>query len=78
VAERVVLLGEPAGRAFDDWLRAVVRSSGLELERTVETLGAPWDRRMLPIADGEAVSVLVGSGWPRESSASRPFPSIRR
>ncbi len=58
-AECVLLPREPAGRAFNDWLRALVRAAGFELDRTLETVSAPWDRRMLPVAAGEAVSVLV-------------------
>jgi DNA-binding transcriptional LysR family regulator len=65
--ECVLLPREPTGRAFNVWLRAVVRAAGYELERTRETLSAPWDRRMLPVADGEAVSALVG-GWAQASS----------
>jgi len=69
-AERVLLPREPPGRAFNTWLSAVVRAAGFELERTVKTLSAPWDRRMLPVADGEAVSVFVGE-WVQE-----PIPGI--
>ena len=37
-AEELVLLPrEPAGRAFNQWLRAVVRGAGYELEQTLET-----------------------------------------
>ncbi len=59
VAERVLLPREPAGKTFNAWFRAVIRSAGLELERTLETLSAPWDRRMLPVANGEAVCPFV-------------------
>ena len=65
VAECVLLPREPVGRAFNAWLRAVLRAAGFELDRTRETLSAPWDRRMLPVADGEAVSDLrrgLGAG----------------
>jgi hypothetical protein len=58
-AERVLLPREPTGRAFNAWLEAVLRAAGLELRHTLRTLSAPWDRRMLPVAHGEAVSVLV-------------------
>ena len=65
--ERVLLPRGGAGpAAFTLWLRAVVRAAGFELERTVETLSAPWDRRMLPVADGEAVSVFVAE-WASEA-----------
>jgi len=67
-AERVLLPREPPGRAFNAWLRAVVRAAGFELERTRETMSAPWDRRMLPVADGDAVSVFV-EGSTQESIA---------
>jgi DNA-binding transcriptional LysR family regulator len=65
-AERVLLPREPPGGAFNAWLSAVFRAAGFELERTVKTLSAPWDRRMLPVADGEAVSVFVGE-WVQEA-----------
>ena len=67
-AERVLLPREPPGRAFNAWLHAVVRAAGFELERTMETISAPWDRRMLPVADGEVVSVFVGE-WAQEAIA---------
>ena len=65
-AERVLLPREPPGSAFNAWLGAVVRAAGFELENTLKTLSAPWDRRMLPVADGEAVSVVVGE-WVDEA-----------
>jgi DNA-binding transcriptional LysR family regulator len=64
-AECVLLPREPTGRVFNAWLRAIVRAEGFELERTMETLSAPWDRRMLPVADGAVVSVFVGE-WIQE------------
>jgi DNA-binding transcriptional LysR family regulator len=64
-AERVLLPREPAGQMFNAWLGALMRVHGLELERTVKTLGAPWDRRMLPVANGEAVSVVVAE-WAKD------------
>jgi DNA-binding transcriptional LysR family regulator len=67
-AECVLLPREPPGRAFNAWLRAVVRAAGFELERTLETMSAPWDRRMLPVADGKVVSVFVAE-WTQESIA---------
>jgi DNA-binding transcriptional LysR family regulator len=68
VAECVLLPREPPGRAFNEWLRAVVRAEGYELGRTRETMSAPWDRRMLPVAAGEVVSVLVAE-WTQEPIA---------
>jgi hypothetical protein len=65
-AERVLLPRGGTGAAFNDWLRAVVRAAGFELEQTVESPSAPWDRRMLPVADGEAVSVFVAE-WASEA-----------
>ena len=70
VAELVLLPREPPGGAFNAWLAAVVRTVGFELVRTLKTLSAPWDRRMLPVADGEAVSVVVGE-W-----VSEPIPGV--
>ena len=52
-----------------------MRAAGFELERTVEALSAPWDRRMLPVADGDAVSVFVAE-WAAqavEGVAAVPF-----
>ena len=69
-AELVLLPREPAGSAFNSWLRAVVRAAGFELQRTLETLSAPWDRRMLPVASGEVVSLFVGE-WTHE-----PIPGV--
>jgi DNA-binding transcriptional LysR family regulator len=65
-AERVLLPREPPGHVFNAWLRAVILAHGFELDRTMKTLSAPWDRRMLPVAGGEAVSVVVAewaTGW---------------
>jgi DNA-binding transcriptional LysR family regulator len=59
VAECVLLPRDPVGRGFNAWLRAVLRASGFELGETRETLSAPWDRRMVPVADGETASVFV-------------------
>jgi DNA-binding transcriptional LysR family regulator len=58
-AECVLLPREPAGLVFNAWMRALLRAAGAELERTLETMSAPWDRRMLPVAAGDVVSVLV-------------------
>jgi hypothetical protein len=47
---------------------------GFELERTLDTLSAPWHRGMLPVANGEAVCVFrrrLGVGVDRRG-ASRP------
>jgi DNA-binding transcriptional LysR family regulator len=68
VTEYVLLPREPPGRAFNVWLRAVFLAAGFELDRTLETLSAPWDRRMLPVAAGENVSLVVGE-WVEEPIA---------
>jgi hypothetical protein len=60
VAEVVMLPTEPPGQAFNAWFRTIVRAAGCELDRTMQTMSAPWDRRMLPVASGEAVSQFVG------------------
>ena len=67
-AECVLLPREPPGGVFNAWLTAVVRATGFELERTLKTLSAPWDRRMLPVAQGEAVSLFVAE-WVEEPIA---------
>ena len=64
-AERVLLPREPPGQVFNAWLRTVFRAHGFELERTTQTMSAPWDRRMLPVASGEAVCVVVAE-WTTE------------
>ncbi|HET6547510.1 MAG TPA: LysR family transcriptional regulator [Solirubrobacter sp.] len=74
-AERILLPRGGTGAAFNAWLHAVARAAGFELERTVEALSAPWDRRMLPVADGEAVSVFVAEWAPEaiDGVAAVPF-----
>jgi hypothetical protein len=74
-AERVLLPREPPGQVFNAWLRALIRVHGFELGRSVKTLSAPWDRRMLPVANGDAVAVVVAE-WTKESTtglAAVPF-----
>ncbi len=66
VADVVMLPTEPPGQMFNAWFRTVVRAAGFELDRTVKTMSAPWDRRMLPVAGGEAVSQFVGE-WAAEA-----------
>ena len=75
VAECVLLPNEPPGRVFNSWLRAVIRAAGFELGRTRKSMSAPWDRRMLPVADGEAVSVVVAEWTPdlNEGVSAVPF-----
>lgn len=74
-AERVLLPREPPGKAFNAWLRTVFGAHGVVLERTVKTLSAPWDRRMLPVANGEAVSIVVAEwvGEPTLGFAAVPL-----
>jgi DNA-binding transcriptional LysR family regulator len=59
VTERVLLPREPPGQMFNGWLRALFRSHGSEFERTMMSASAPWDRRTLHVASGEAVAVVV-------------------
>jgi DNA-binding transcriptional LysR family regulator len=66
--ECVLLPREQPGGVFNAWLRAVVRAAGYALDRTLQTMSAPWDRRMLPVAEGEAVSAVVAE-WVREPIA---------
>jgi DNA-binding transcriptional LysR family regulator len=65
VAESVLLPREPPGQMFNAWLRSVIRAHGFELGQTLAIASAPWDRRLPPVANGEAVSVMV-SEWARE------------
>jgi DNA-binding transcriptional LysR family regulator len=65
VAGPVLLPRETPGQMFNAWLRSVIRAHGFELERTVAIASAPWDRRLPPVASGEAVSVMVAE-WARE------------
>jgi len=67
-AERVLLPREPSGSAINDWLRAVVRAAGFELERTLETPSAAWDHRLPLVAAGEAVAPIVAD-WEDEPIA---------
>ena len=62
---------------FNDWFKTVIRAAGYELERTMETMSAPWDRRMLPVASGEAVCPFVAE-WTAESTVSWRCRSTRR
>jgi hypothetical protein len=50
---------------FNAWLRSVIRAHGFELEQTMAVASAPWDRRLTPVASGEAVAVMV-TDWARE------------
>lgn len=74
-AELVLLPREPQGSMFNAWLRTVIGAHGFELGRTMKTLSAPWDRRMLPVANGEAVSIVVAEwvGEPTIEFRAVPF-----
>jgi DNA-binding transcriptional LysR family regulator len=65
VAEPVLLPREPPGEMFNVWLRSVLRARGFELEQTLASASAPWDRHLPAVASGEAVAVMV-SEWARE------------
>ncbi len=65
VAEPVLLPREPLGQMFNTWLRSVIRAHGFELEQTVAIASAPWDQRLPPVANGEAVAVMVAE-WARQ------------
>jgi hypothetical protein len=75
VSQPVLLPREPAGVLFNAWFRSVLRAHGFELEETIESASAPWDRRLLPVAAGEAVSVMVAD-WtlePENGLVAVPF-----
>ena len=59
VSECVLLPREPPGQMFNDWFKAVIRAAGHELGVVMQTMSAPWDRRMLPVSSGEAVCPFV-------------------
>ena len=64
----VLLPREPAGRAFN---RGCALSSRGRLRAGADAArrrAPPWDRRMLPVAEGEAVSPVVAD-WTRETFA---------
>jgi DNA-binding transcriptional LysR family regulator len=67
VEEPVLLPREPAGQAYLPWVRAAFQAAGYELDRMVQTANAQWDRRLLPVANGEAVGV-VAADWGGEST----------
>jgi hypothetical protein len=66
--EKVLLPRERPGHMFNAWLLTLFRAHGVELERTMATLSAPWDRRMPPVANGQAVSVVVAE-WVDHTTA---------
>ncbi len=59
VSNCVLLPPEPAGQMFNAWLRSLFRTHGFEFGRTMMTASAPWDRRMVHVASGEAVAPVV-------------------
>jgi DNA-binding transcriptional LysR family regulator len=75
VTEPVLLPREPVGLMFNVWLQSVMRAHGFELERTMASASAPWDRRLPPVATGEAVAVMVAdwTGEPGSSLVAVPF-----
>jgi DNA-binding transcriptional LysR family regulator len=74
VAETVLLPREPSGSMFNAWLRSVLRAHGFELENTMAIASAPWDRRLLPVANGEAVAVIVAEWAGDPGSGLVPVP----
>ena len=68
VTEPVLLPREPPGQMFNAWLRSLIRAHGFELEQTVTSASAPWDRRLPPVANGEAVAVIVFE-WARQPAS---------
>jgi hypothetical protein len=57
---------EPPGQMFNAWFRTVLRAAGSELGRMMKRLSAPWDRRILPVANDEAVCQVVAE-WPADA-----------
>ena len=58
-SECVLVPREPPGQMFNRWLRALFRTHGVDLDRTMTTASAPWDRRMGHVGSGAAVAVVV-------------------
>jgi DNA-binding transcriptional LysR family regulator len=75
VLEPVLLPHEGPGVIFNAWLRSVLRAHGFELENTMSIASAPWDRRLPPVANGEAVAVIVAdwAGDPGSGLVAVPF-----
>jgi DNA-binding transcriptional LysR family regulator len=75
VLEPVLLPREGPGVIFNAWLRSVLRAHGFELENTMSIASAPWDRRLPPVANGEAVAVIVAdwAGDPGSGLVAVPF-----
>ena len=75
VAETVLLPRETLGLMFNTWLRSLMRAHGFEFENTMSVASAPWDRRLLPVANGEAVAVMVAdwAGDPGSGLIAVPF-----
>jgi DNA-binding transcriptional LysR family regulator len=75
VSEPVLLPREPTGLQFNAWLRGALRAHGFELEHTMASASAPWDRRLPPVANGEAVAVMVAdwAGEPGSGLVGVPF-----
>lgn len=65
LAEPLLLPREPPGQMFNDWLRSVIRAHGFDLGETIAIASAPWDRRLPPVANGEAVAIMVAE-WARD------------
>jgi hypothetical protein len=60
----------PPGQCSTPGCLALIRVHGFELERTIKTLSAPWDRRVLPVATGEAVSIAIAESQPPSAYAT--------
>jgi DNA-binding transcriptional LysR family regulator len=73
VAECVLLPAEPPGQMFNAWLESSIRAVGQELGTTKQTMSAAWDRRMLPIAAGEAVCPVVAEWTGAAGVVAMPF-----
>ena len=59
VSEPVLMPREPYGLMFNAWLHSVIRAHGFEIDQTLHSASAPWDRQLPPVAKGDAVSVMV-------------------
>ena len=73
VSECVLLPREPPGQMFNSWFKTVIRAAGYELGMVMQTMSAPWDRRMLPVANGEAVCPFVAE-WTADTDGVVAVP----
>ena len=58
---------------FNSWFKTMIRAAGYQLGMVMQTMSAPWDRRMLPVANGEAVCPFVAE-WTADADGVVAVP----